>query len=644
MMKPLLLIFSLCVCTWSFAQPCDDRISSKAQRYFDEGIRLLDAGRWDNARTKLLQAVQESPEFSEARFLLAQLAYDEGKMNRAQRHIDELLEVCPNFGNEAYFIRAEVAYSAGNYAAAHADYLKVHGSVLARPEDRATAVAHEAVAQKLYALQNNPWPITPMPVPGISTSGDEYLAIISPDGSRCFYTRRYQKQSKNLLTPISVEEFSLSVRPEANGTFGEGEPMPPPFNREYKEGGPTVTADNRELFFTICTPDQTGRRGANCDIYTCVREGNTWGKIRPLPYGINLPDQWESQPSISGDGRTLYFSSSRLDGLGGLDIWKVERDANGIWGKPENLGPGINTKGNEKAPFIHSDSRTLYFASDGHPGFGGYDVLYSRELPEGWEIPVNMGIPINTPEDDLGLFVSLDGHTAYFASNRLRGLGGWDIFSFDLPEAMRPQAVVLVKGIIKTDDGPPIGFARIEVLDLETREVQSFTPDTITGEYAVILNQESHHDHFITVVKDDYTFSSRYVEGDAVSGVVEEEFDLKRLTSGAVAELHNIVFNTDEFELNGVAQVVVEQFAKYMQMQPKLRVRIEGHTDNVGDAQQNLILSRKRAESVYAALQNAGISASRLEFKGFGESHPTATNETEEGRAANRRTVFVILE
>jgi outer membrane protein OmpA-like peptidoglycan-associated protein len=129
-----------------------------------------------------------------------------------------------------------------------------------------------------------------------------------------------------------------------------------------------------------------------------------------------------------------------------------------------------------------------------------------------------------------------------------------------------------------------------------------------------------------------------------VSGVVEEGFDLKRLTSGAVAELHNIVFNTDEFELNGVAQVVVEQFAKYMQMQPKLRVRIEGHTDNVGDAQQNLVLSRKRAESVYAALQNAGISASRLEFKGFGESHPTATNETEEGRAANRRTVFVILE
>ena len=640
------LIFVIAIFFWggpSFAQDCGSEGSSKAMRYFREAMQRLDAGQTETARTKLLQAAQADPEFAQPRFLLSQMALDDGKWTRAQRHLEVLLDLCPDFGREALYIEAELAFAQNEFSRAHTLYSKFQPEMLERHEDRDAARKHAAIAEKLHALQENPWEISPTPVTGISTESDEYLAIISPDGSRCFYTRRYLKQSRNLLTPVSVEEFSVSFRPSDAAPFEPGQPMPPPFNQAYKEGGPTVTADNRELFFTICTPDKTGRGGSNCDIYTCVSEGGQWGPIRPLPAHINLPDQWESQPSISSDGRTLYFSSSRLDGLGGLDIWKVQRDLQGMWGKPENLGPAINTSGNEKAPFIHSDSRTLYFASDGHAGFGGYDVFYARELSAGWEDPVNMGIPINTEDDDLGLFVSLNGKTAYFASNRLRGRGGWDVFSFDLPKSMRPEAVVLVKGQIQTDDGPPVGNARIEVLDLETRTVQTFTPDTITGEYAVILNKEDQHDHFITVVKDDYTFTSRYVGSDETAAVVEEQFDLQRLTTGVEAELHNIVFNTDDYTLNAIAEVVIEQFAQFMKGQSGLRVRIEGHTDNVGDAQSNLILSQKRARAVYDALIENGIVSSRLEYKGFGETRPAASNATEEGRAENRRTVFVIL-
>lgn len=365
------LIFVIAIFFWggpSFAQDCGSEGSSKAMRYFREAMQRLDAGQTETARTKLLQAAQADPEFAQPRFLLSQMALDDGKWTRAQRHLEVLLDLCPDFGREALYIEAELAFAQNEFSRAHTLYSKFQPEMLERHEDRDAARKHAAIAEKLHALQENPWEISPTPVTGISTESDEYLAIISPDGSRCFYTRRYLKQSRNLLTPVSVEEFSVSFRPSDAAPFEPGQPMPPPFNQAYKEGGPTVTADNRELFFTICTPDKTGRGGSNCDIYTCVSEGGQWGPIRPLPAHINLPDQWESQPSISGDGRTLYFSSSRLDGLGGLDIWKVQRDLQGMWGKPENLGPAINTSGNEKAPFIHSDSRTLYFASDGMRG------------------------------------------------------------------------------------------------------------------------------------------------------------------------------------------------------------------------------------------------------------------------------------
>lgn len=494
------------------------------------------------------------------------------------------------------------------------------------------------------SLFGNPKPFDPKVVPGISSRDNDYLAILSPDGENALYIRRHQVRRKNDLTPREIEEFTIS-RLQRDGTFDAGTAMPRPFNVTENLGSASMTIDNKRMFLTICEDLATGYK--NCDIYYSDWHPAGWGDPVNLGEGVNKKDAFEGQPTVTPDGKTLYFVSIREDEIGdidNMDLYVSHLGEDGTWGPAKNLGTTINTKGNEKSPFIHEDSHTLYFSSDGHNGVGGFDIYYTRQDSLGnWTRPVNIGYPINSEGDDVGFFVSVDGKTAYFSSNqREDGIGGWDLFSFELYKEARPERVLFVKGKLKDEKNGRVTSGTVQLTNMRTKEVSEVEVDSITGGYVAVMNLDS--DVMLTVKKDNAAFTSRYFSQDdpELGGVIKEDIQVKNLKAGEAYRLHDINFAFESFELNRAARNILDAFAVYLNANPKLKVAIHGHTDSDGTDALNLKLSDSRAKAVRDHLVGQGVAASRLSFKGFGSTKPIADNTSAEGKAKNRRTEFVI--
>lgn len=640
-LKPIITLLLLLTLSLSSAQPsldCDWEVSKKAEKLYNEGVDELIAGHPMAAQTLFLEALQKEEAYPQARYYLGEISWRLKKYNIARQHLELAIEECPDINGETYHHLGMFALQNYDYPLAERYFEKALKLSFEYKADKDETAELLGSTKTLAYLMNNPIPYDPKSVPGISTPGDEYLAIISPDGTQAYYTRRYQKKEKTMLTATYVEEFTRAVK--QGDKWLPGETLPYPFNQGNNEGGPSVTANNNELYFTVCAP--TGNGQINCDIYYSVRDEGFWTEIKPVE-NVNLPNAWDSQPSVTANGDALFFTSSRGGGQGGLDLWRSDRNEDGSWGTPVNLGPKINTPGDEKSPFIHSDSRTLYFASEGHLGFGGFDIFYSQERTNDWDQPKNIGFPINSERDEVGLFVSLDGSSAYFASNELKSMGGWDIYRFDMPVSARPDEVVLLKGNLNDEFSQPVREARIEIKNLETKEIQTFKTDA-EGGYAAVVRRPKDEDLIMTVKKEGYAFQSQLLASDAEMDDIEQvDMDIKPIEVGGTYEINDINFATNSYELSYRSRLIVDEFAAFLLENPTVHVSIEGHTDNVGSSSDNLTLSKNRAEAVYLELIQQGVPAIRLDYKGFGSSKPVADNTSESGRAKNRRTVFRIL-
>ena len=395
----------------------------------------------------------------------------------------------------------------------------------------------------------------------------------------------------------------------------------------------------------------------NCDIFTSKYEYGEWTDIKSLGTNVNNADTWETQPTVSSDGKTLYFVSDRKDGQGGYDLYKTVRDDKDNWSKAVNLGSPINTAGNERSPFIHTDSQTLYYASgdrqgdDGqyykaHQTFGGYDIFYTKMNDKGtWEKPKNIGYPINTEADEASFFVSTDGKTAYVASNKIKGgPGGWDLYSFELYPEARPEKVLFIKGEVSQQDKKDVEVeARVELKNAVTKKVTHIPVNKENGQYVAAIKFDS--DYILTIKKDDYAYESKYIsESDTIyEKPVAIDFEVKPIEKGRSYTINDIYFETDKYDLNDKAKLVIEEFADFMKDHPHISVEIQGHTDNVGNPDYNLFLSDDRARAVYNYIIELGVDKNRVSFKGYGITRPIVTNATEEGRARNRRTEFYII-
>ncbi|MEP7128814.1 MAG: OmpA family protein, partial [Chitinophagales bacterium] len=347
---------------------------------------------------------------------------------------------------------------------------------------------------------------------------------------------------------------------------------------------------------------------------------------------------------VCHNGKILFFTSTRTGGKGGSDIWISTKDKNGKWSIPVNAGDSINTPLDEKTPFIHSDGKTLYFSSPGHPGMGKDDIFYSRKKEDGsWSRAVNIGYPINTKNDENSLIVSLDGKHAYFASDRFKLNRDMDLYYFDLYEEARPKLVTYVRGIV-TDaaDETPLA-ADLQLIDLETGIISGeATADKQTGNYLVSI--PTGKNYAMNVSAKGYLF---YSENFSLKNFINEEpfqlnIHLQAIKTGSTVVLKNIFFESDSYLLKEESKAELNKLTDLLKQNSTLKIQISGHTDNQGTAAYNQLLSENRAKTVYDYLVVNGIIASRLTYKGYGETKPLQSNDTEAGKSVNRRTEFTV--
>ena len=570
--------------------------------------------------------------------LKAEILWRSGDFFNAETQALKAIELCTDNFPKAYYFLGEIAYKRKDYVNADIYLKKAINLQIGDPYYSDAIMLYEN-AKILAQIINNPVKFNPQIVKGVSTQDDEYLPIISPDQELSFFTRRSDKMSLQDITTTTIEEFVFSKK--INGDFEVGQALSYPFNLESNEGGASITIDNKILYYTKCIRDNKGYN--NCDIYYVNRQNGAWSNVQEFPKSISKIDSWESQPTVSSDGKTIIFSSDRSGGYGKMDLYEISK-VNDTWTSAKNLGSTINSNENEKSPYLHTDGKTLFFASTNFPSLGGFDIFYSRKDSLGnWQKPINIGYPINTVADEISLFVSTDGNQAYFASNNLNGIGGWDIYSFGLYEGAKPERVLFLKGDLIDENKQIIEDVDLEIKNLTTQEITTIKVDA--GTYVSSLTLAKDDDVLITIKKEGFAFNSTYIstEDTSFNSPSALNFEMQSLEQGKSFSIENIYFDNNSYELKRATNEILIEFAKYLEVNNTLIIEINGFTDNVGNQADNQLLSENRAKAVRDLILLQGISEKRVFYNGFGESSPITSNDTEKGREQNRRTEFKII-
>lgn len=628
-----LLLFSFFL-TLGFSQTYDPgKVNKKVRSIYDKAIAQAQEGHLEQAATLLKQCIESDPDYVDAYLSLGGVYSD---LRNYQLSIDYFEKAFPR--DPGYTIESKLPYSInlarlGQFEkalAAITEYLDK------KPPSNSTALKAAEYRKKCYAFaveyaRQHPagdYVFAPRNAgDAINTTQSEYFPSLTIDGKELVFTRRLGNN----------EDFFSSHLKEKN--WEKAAPVPGEVNTPLNEGAQNISQDGQWLVFTGCNrPDGFG----SCDIYISYLTPDGWGEAINLGGKINS-DQWDSQPCLSPDKRDLYFASRRLGGLGGCDIYVCHLQPNGRWGEPENLGPSVNTPGDEQCPFIHADNQTLYFTSNYWPGYGDEDLFYTRKGPGGdWSKPVNLGYPINTIDREGTLFITADGKTAYYASDKTDTKGGLDIYSFELREDLRPIKTLWVKGQVydkKTTKGLP---SDVELTDLATSQIISKVQTDENGRYLITLPVGK--DYVFNVNRKGYLFYSDnfMLVKNSPDSIYEKNIPLQPIEVNASVVLNNIFFDVNKFDLRPESQIELDKIVQMMKDNPTVKVEISGHTDNVGKPADNLALSDKRAKTVVAYLINKRIAPQRFTYKGLGETQPVADNKTEEGRAKNRRTEMKI--
>lgn len=627
----LFLIF-LGIGTITSAQP-DKRIN----RWFEGAEQSYKIGDYKQAIDYAEKILERDSTFNQANLLLADIYHSTGNtgkeissLKRAAKHSESQL---------IYFRLGEAFYSLGNYQDAlnaYQKYIAISGSVSSRIDDVTRKIENCRFA--VGAIEN-PVEFQPERLPDeVNSKFDEYWPSLSIDGRNLVITRLI-----NMAGRIPQEDFYISEFDSLG--WSQAKPLVE-LNTPENEGAQSLSADGTILFFTACNRAQGL---GSCDIYYSFRKNGSWA--RPVNAGIPLNTrQWEAQPSFSSDGRTLFFTSNRGGGKGKKDIWKAEItgvDALGKleWNEPVNLGDSINTPGDEISPFIHASNKSFYFASNYHTGMGGFDLFLAEVHNDSvFSMPKNLGYPVNTLNDEQGLYVSTSGEKAFFASERSNS--GLDIFSFQLDESIRPVPATYVNAQVVdalTQEPVQALIDLVNLTDEEKKSRQEMTNDS--GE--VLLCLPTGANYAFSVSKEGYLFYSDAFELSEHRQIYDPynlRIELQPVQAGAEMNLYNIYFETDSFRILSKSEPELQKLVEFLINNSHLKVEIQGHTDNTGSTERNQKLSELRAKSVVKYLVNQGIDSSRLNAAGYGEKKPVASNDEETGRRLNRRTTIKILE
>jgi len=636
----VLLVLFLNASFYSCAQ--QEKLHTKkknAVAVYYEGIKNYNMQDLAKAETNFLEAISIDPGFLEALQLLATVYEEQKAYIKAIDYYQKIVDLDPKFYPNNFYFLANLQKRSGLYeeAVVNFELFKQQKNVNVALQEYCEE--HIAMAKFAISLKNNPVDFDPQNLgPAINTEHDEYSMTLTADEEVLYFTKRRPRDQYTSTSGTHEEDFYISHF--MNGKWSRAIPLGHPINTHGNEGAACISPDGMSFIYTACNRDDGF---GSCDLYISKKENGAWQAPENMGSTVNSA-HWDTQPSISPDGKTLYFVSNRENS--NADIFVTVMNESGVWGVPENIGKPINTPKRENSPFIHPDGKTLYFMSDGHPGMGGMDIYMSKKQVDGhWSEPVNIGYPINTHNDEGFFIVSASGKTGYYVSDQLDGFGRFDIYSFELPVELRPEPVYYLKGTITDmETGSPIK-AEFELFNIQTEElVVKSVSDGADGSFLVCLPTDA--PYALNVNKKGYLFYSEHFEFNKEE-IQKESFrkdiKLQPIKTGSIVVMRNIFFDFDSDKLKDESVIESQKLIQLLRDNPTMHIEIRGHTDNVGSSQYNKVLSEKRSLSVLNYLVNNGIKKERLSYKGYGDTMPIADNATEQGRALNRRTEFMVI-
>jgi outer membrane protein OmpA-like peptidoglycan-associated protein/tetratricopeptide (TPR) repeat protein len=616
---------------------------------YDAGIVFLD------------QALSKDSNFWEAALLKAEFLDYQRKYAEAAKYYQRALNIDPShsISGSTYFYLAACLITIGEYDEA----LKNINRFLQNPNAKENLInqAYQMRTCAEFSINAMAQPVEFKPVnagEGINTILPEYYPTLTVDGQVLLFTRRLP-----MSEPLDEQEdFYVSQFDDKTKTWKPAKAMPPNINTSWNEGAPTISGDGKKIIFVACTDNSGVNYGANrtgkgsCDLFITEKIGNQWTNPINLPGGVNTSN-WETQPSLSADGKTLYFIRAirSREGRSNSDIYVSELQSNGLWSEATRLSNTINSSQNEESVQIHPDGKTLYFASRGHIGLGGSDLFVSQLNEQGqWSKPVNLGYPINTRFDENSLLVSAQGNIAFFASDREGGYGKLDIYWFNLPESLQATKTFYFEGLAFDAVTTQKLQANVQLTDLTSgKEVYNGQTDIQDGK--IVLPLPINRSYAVLVNKQGYLPFSLNFDLTLKENAQSYHLDmpLNPINSKVENVLNNVFFDLAKATLRPESRIELMNLANYLKANPSLKIEVQGHTDSQGDAQKNMILSEQRAKAVYDFLLKEGITAERINYRGFGSLKPVITDvqiaalTTDAQKAAahqkNRRTTYTIM-
>lgn len=608
--------------------------NKRAIALYSKAISAYDSYDYATAINLLNQSIKKEDQFVEAYLMLSQIYMEKKAIDSAIVTAEKAIAINPDYFPKIFYNLGNLLLYKGEYQKA-LDKFEHYRTV--KPD--LTGACNRKIQICRYALESlaNPVDFNPTNLgDSINSKYDDYWPSLSADENTLVITVNIPRDpAYDVEYQNRQEDFFVSHR-SSESSWKKVRPIGQPINTPLNEGAQSLTADGKRMFFTVCS--------GVCSIYRSnLQKDGTWGKPVKLPKNINHDRFSSKQPSISPDGRTLYFVSNQPGGIGDYDIW-ISIYKKGFWSKPKNLGSTINTEYEEQSPFIHFDNNTLYFASNGHLGMGGLDLYVTHMQKDStWSEPRNLGYPINTFRDEDGLIVNAKGTIAYYSSNRGEA-SKRDIYTFALNPDVRPTPVSYLTGYIFNDENKEPVNAVFSLVDLLSEEEVMKSYSEGDDSYLVCIPTNKSYAFYASAPG--FLFYSDHFDirgNHSIDKPFRKDIALKPIKVDEMIVMKNIFFETNSYELKPESKVELNRLVTFLIENSTLRIEIGGHTDEVGTKEYNFRLSESRAKAVADFLISNSIPKESISWKGYGETVPVSNNTTDEGKAENRRTELRII-
>ncbi len=632
----LFVSVSVCICA---GQPVSSALSStnkKAIALYNEADLYRVRGQYPQAIALLEESIGKDKRFTEAYLRLGYSYRSARQIEKAKAVFEQGLATATtdNKRKGFYLELGDLNLMQGVYGPAR-DYLDKYLQLETQNKVLIERSRH-LKSKAEYGLAHPPGNQTIVPralSDTVNCFRMQYFPVLTADEKSLIYTRR-------LGAGDAHDEDLVISNKDSRGRWSRPVSLSEEINSDFNEGTCAISADGRLLIFTSCQ----GRRGyGSCDLFQSRKVGDQWSEPENLGSTVNS-SAWESQPSLSADGRELYFVSDRKGGVGKRDIW-MSRQVGDSWSTPENAGSVVNTPYDEVSPFLHANGQTLFLSSDGHPGYGGFDLFRVEKNDSAWGTVINIGWPINDYQDQYSMFITADSEKAYYSFDKDATGSQSKLMEIELPATYRVRnRSNILQGIVRDKDtGKPLG-AHLDLYHLERQKVvNAVTSDSIMGDYLVVLTEGA--DYGLYVSRPGYLFQSLHFDYSEIRDLESLHLDvtLEKIKPGVNVVLNNIFFATDSYALLTESEAELFRVVEFLSANPRVSIEISGHTDDRGEKAYNKALSQKRAGAVVEFLTLKGIQPGRLMAAGYGVERPTAPNDTDENRQKNRRIEVRIL-